>query len=178
MSTEQTTDVVEKIGDKLVQYMDAAESIVTQYAGDAAELGLMVFRIQAMGEVVTPLILLVTLVIVAIIIYKRFCGPTRMSKDALISLIDRGYGGRSSNQDSIVKAFTGNSGCNSVTTQIQNGPDMCETLAWTEARIVSSVICGLCTLGAVLALIHVLNIWAWVGMFYPEAYAVHLLLLK
>lgn len=35
------------VSDKLVQYMDAAEKVITQYGGDAVNLGLNVLRIDA-----------------------------------------------------------------------------------------------------------------------------------
>ena len=46
------------------------------------------------------------------------------------------------------------------------------------ATVVGTVGCGLAGFGLILSTIEVLDIWAWVGMFYPEAYAVHLFLLK
>jgi len=126
-TVEVLTPVVTSMGEKMAQYMEAAQNIITQYGGDVAELGLNVLRVEALTQIIPGIVLL----ILAYPYYK------------------------------IVSAL------------------YLHEVEKTGDGIASAIFGGALGIGLVIGtLISLFNIWAWVGLFYPEMYAVHLFLLK
>jgi hypothetical protein len=136
MSSE--AKIVENLGtvsDKLVQYMDAAEQVITQYGGDAVNLGLNVLRIEAGGHI--------------------FIG-------ALLSYL------------SYIFYRIARVGLNATNAQMREDNLFLEKVYESDSET-PCVIFG--TVGTVVAAIFagvgLFDIWNWVGIFWPEAYAVH-----
>jgi hypothetical protein len=155
------------------QYLQAASDVMSKYGGDAAQLGLSVLRIEAAGYLLTGL---GALIIAALAFYflpkRRVFTPEEQE-----ALIKKGYSGRSGAEDRIVAKITG-----STTTSgnyhgelkdIHLLPDYEDITVWL--RTAGCVV----TLGisSVVVLINLFDVWTWIGLFWPEAYAVHKFLL-
>lgn len=124
MSKETTEFVFEK----MEQYFDAAKTVIEQYGGDVAELGLGALRVQAASELAPALAGI--LILIAI-----YCLRGKIKYEAEVN---RSGGG--------------------------------------AVAIVATLMVGAASL--IVTLEALLNIWAWVGIFYPELYAVYLFILK
>lgn len=136
MSTEDK--VIENMGvvsDKLVQYMDAAEKVITQYGGDAVNLGLNVLRIEAAGNLVVG------------IAWVLLIWPLFKSVQAGLRTSDGEW---------------------------RNKSTLVELLHEIDAEV-PAVLLGTIGMGVAIyqSLTSLFYIWNWVGIFWPEAYAVH-----
>lgn len=64
---EATVEATGMVLDKLDQYMQAAQDVITKYGGDAVDLGLTVLRIEAIAETLT----MIALVLMYVFVYKK-----------------------------------------------------------------------------------------------------------
>lgn len=124
MNEEQIVDGVNVISDKLVQYTDAAEKVITQYGGDAVNLGLNVLRVEALVAVFTWLFAVAILV-----------GSILTMRSAIR---------------------------NNVFKQVDFTVDT-----------IKIVVGGVGSISTPIVVLATPIIWPIVGLFWPEAYAVH-----
>lgn len=167
MATEDK--IVENMGvvsDKLVQYMDAAEKVISQYGGDAVNLGLNVLRIEAAQGIAYGVIT----AILAIICYKMFPkGAPNAEQDNLPEdikkLIKKGYHGRTVSEDNKVAEATGDLRLSTLKGQVD----------WDDGyNVIIGIVSAISGFSLIIAAaISLFDVWNWVGVFWPEAYAVH-----
>ena len=155
MSKEKIVENVGTVSDKLVQYMDAAEQVITQYGGDAVNLGLNVLRIEAGQHILTGIIFIV----VAVILYKIIPKSSKSYGSEIDKLIVKGYYKRGCVEDSKVREATGSDRTSYLGTQ------------WNEPY--AFIPAALSVISVIVSAASLLNVWNWIGVFWPQAYAVH-----
>lgn len=145
MSTEKIIENTTTISDKLVEYMNSAEQVIQQYGGDAAELGLNVLRIEAGYNLVHALVFGV---ISAVAIYY-FIWAFRKG------LAIQNY---RQEQDEVKQERL---------KQMYRGDlEVLHFIIGAVGGIVSTIV-------LVVNFSSLVNVWYWIGLFWPEAYAVH-----
>ncbi len=181
---QEVADVVEQKAanltefsmDKMEQFFDAAQKVLAQYGGDVAELGLNVLRIEAASELILPLVFVVAAIVVALNLRRM-----RSINCEVLSILNKDYGARYSWDKDILKAHNLDPhACFSGLTQEQKDKVMATASPapfFADSNL-PQAITGVATLVVGLfSLSLLINLWAWVGIFYPELYAVHKFLL-
>jgi len=148
------TEVAEFVFDKLEGYMSAAQSVIDTYGGDAAELGLMALRIEAASEVLFPSIIMLFLLVNS----SKIVGFVKNQFAKSRAITNYQHEEDEKKREALRRQY------------------MRSDEVWFGVLAFMSV--GACFITFSICFIAILDIWAWVGMFYPEAYAVHLFLLK
>jgi len=183
---EQTKEViVEATGvvmDRFEQYFSAASSVIKEYGTDVVDLGLNVLRIEAAAEVISNVLTFIFFAIAAFLLYKKVPfgrlpkeDASSIDKEMVIKAVSKGYHDRSLKEDSIVRAWFGidsssvESGSHVPDTP-SNGGGINFDSPLTRVKIIGIVIL---TMLSVFNLIGVVDVWSWIGILYPEVYAVH-----
>ena len=160
-TTAQAVDqVAEKAGslsdlgvEKLQAFFDLAEKVMAQYGGEAVDLGLNVLRIDAFsnmyGELIMLLVIAFTVKPVTAFMKKWFADCTAA---ATYELLEEGV--ERQRLYHISRTWD-------LTLRVFFG--------WAMGGIYTAI-----ALGNIVSL----NLWAWIGIFYPELYAVNKLVLQ
>lgn len=174
-SKETAVEATGMVLDKLDQYMSAAQTVIAQYGGDAVSLGLSVLRIESAGELLTGLVGI--LIMYLAYKYRPKAGQV-IPAHFVNSLVGKTYSQRSSYEDTVVGVVTGSRSKTIVDTV--NEDVVIPYIDWdSPAVIIRAVLCGIIGAGGTVAAIsHLANLWNWVGIFWPEAYAVHKFLIQ
>lgn len=174
MSSNVKETVTTLVSDKLIQYMDAAEKVITQYGGDAVHLGLNVLRIEVLSNLFLMLYVIPLLLVAYWVRPKPSGVPMSIPREKIEALIKKGYGSRSGAEDRIVASATGSRSTNTVPADLDermagNQIDWSQEESWIRLIVVTT-----CTVATIPILSKsILDVWNWVGLFWPEAYAVH-----
>ena len=181
---ETITPVAESVSDKLAQYLTAAEEVINQYGGQAVDLGLNVLRIEAAASLFPQILVFPFLFFLSWKAYqmirqhgKDFDAETHMRR-----LIAKGYQKRDYYECELVGLVTGSVRTSSIEDEVefQKGVvtyageihEKCASLS-EDQKIVGYIISASAFIIGSIVFTHTLKIWAWVGIFWPEAYAVH-----
>lgn len=161
---QNATTLTEFSVNKLEQFFSIAEDVMQKYGGEAVDLGLNVLRIDALSRLLLPFVGVVVSIILIIVGIKYIIPEKRKyTKQFYDDLAAKGYGRRSIAEDALygqLHRFAG-----------QEEFDVC---LWSESRMVLGGIYGVITIIiAICSVINLLNIWYWIGIFYPEIYAVY-----
>lgn len=183
-TVEAVTNITDTLTTKITGYMDAIEQIVVQYGGQAGDLAINVMRIEAGSELVGVFIWWTMAYIcyrlakwggkeyallVACKEYRSECvdhehAVTRHQRDEYGEMPDPVEVPALLEKMSETKIREKASACN------KSNKDFAESM---------ECVCGIVMLIFLgISAFWLCNLWAWIGMFYPEAYAVHKLLLK
>jgi len=172
------TEVVEFAFDKMEKYFDAAKTVIDQYGGDVAELGLMALRMEAGGVLIKSLVVFCLFVYMANKAYRMSIHVDNIS--CWEAMIKTKY---DFEKRDIVEYATGIR----IDYDMNITKDMEDALKkeryikdieWDEKRITYTIASASFGLVSVLAAMKLLNIWLWVGLFYPQLYAVHKFILN
>ena len=176
---ENIAEVLPALSDKLLQYLGATEELLAKYGSDVAEMALTVLKIEAAGNLLTGLVALV----ICIAAYKSFPKATikQYNKEYIETLIMKGFN-RSSREDSIVRSITGSQHITTIPHNLDDTiiPASLPSIDWSLPSIaMKAIICG--TVGSISLIVianTLFSIWNWVGLFWPEAYAIHKFILS
>ena len=179
MSKEnETKETVEFAFDKMEQYFNAAKAVLDQYGGDVAEVGLNVLRIEAASELLAPLIATIIFGIIARIALKGFTVvDVEKIKRELRAACSKGYSSRGPFADFLLGQYFGSSADvnrgsktpEDIDTAVRDNPSW----VWTINKIIRATVGGISGFVLFINIFGLINIWAWIGLFYPELYAVH-----
>lgn len=174
--TETTNQTAEAVGialDRFDNYMQSVGEIITEYGGEAVNLGLTVLRIDAAANLAIGFLLLT----IAYVLFKKvmpwcvleyrkatIAGATRQNILSNKDIWDDKL------SDEIKDMF----GSVEVFDQYQKKFEQ-DAHTFPFVGSILSALVGICML--IASLFYVANIWYWVGIFYPEAYAVYKFLL-
>ena len=145
MSTEKIIENTTTISDKLVEYMNSAEQVIQQYGGDAAELGLNVLRIEAGYNLIYAL-LFGTISVIAL-----YYSTWAFKKGLAIQNYQQ-------EQDEVKQE--------KLKQMYRSDLEALYFILGAVGGVVSSI-------ALVVNFSSLVNIWYWIGLFWPEAYAVH-----
>mgnify|MGYP000247428932 CR=1 FL=1 len=139
MAEDTTAKVVEYSLSKFDEFLAAAQNIISQYGGDAAELGLNALRIEALSTIAAPFIILVLTILYFIFLVKKHY---KFAADR----------------------------CKPYPHDLHRVDESAMGLFYAPLLII--------TFFTIVNIYCLLDAWSWVGIFYPELYAVHLFLIK
>lgn len=170
----ETKEVVELVFDRAEQYFEAIKQVVEQYSGDAAELGLMAMRIEAINELIIPAVCTGMLLYLFFVVAPRVFPQPNAEK--LRMLILKGHSLRTLDEDKLVEKATGRREADDR--WLENNPD--KPLTAKDDDAFWMLVTARLAVGAFifLGLTELLDVWSWAGIIKPELYAVHKLLLK
>jgi len=168
--SDMAESTAELIFDNFNGYMEAAKRVIDTYGGDVADLGLLALRIDAASEIVLPAVFSFILAVVAVkarnLIFRRV---------SLYYVTTKGFAARSRYEDNFVNKFFNISTNIVPDDKIEMAKSTFMPINWGSPLPYIPIVLSAVSVGCA---IKVINIWAWVGMFYPEAYAIHLFILK
>lgn len=168
----ETKEIVEFTFDKMETYFEAVKQVLEQYGGDVTDLSMDVLRVQAVAELLPNLIGFIGFAGLAYLSYKALFKYGKVDVKPLV-LRDKGSHDWDVNQ--LVLKCTGyeytKEWKESYEATRYQWKESIGLFAPLSVLMLSGLLAGLNFSGLV-------NIWAWVGLVYPELYAVHLFLLK
>lgn len=173
---------------KLQEFFTAVEGVLQQYGGDVVDLGLAVLRIDAASQLLVPIFLVTTL---PILLYKLWNYKVECTDDlsGLVIAVETNYVDRKRTQDLMIhRAFGVSSSCvigniaqvekaRLLESKPYGGPSPWKVSDLGDWAVFMFIAISTITIALVISLYNLINLWAWIGMFYPEAYAVHKILL-
>ena len=174
----ENTEVVEFAFDKMEKYFDAAKTIIEQYGGDVAELGLMALRIEAGKSILISTVVFLAFLYLANKFYRLSTKQTDMNCLEALDSFSYDFEKRE-----LIEKVTGVV----VDYQVRIDSDTKEKLRnikyipsseWSELRITLTIAAIVSSVVSSIAFLKLINIWLWVGIFYPELYAVHKFILN
>lgn len=179
MSDVKTTEL---ILNKMDEYMVAAQGVIEQYGGDVAELGLNVLRVEVLSILIPSLILAIVFGVLAKKLYTYSISKgTTIKAEVLKAALSVAYHNRHSEQDRIVKSYTGTHSSNVdpyPIDKLDTITDVPNPNTWDDFRIMWSLFAATSVVIGTVFAYKLLNIWLWVGLVYPEMYAVHKFILN
>lgn len=152
---EQTATLAEFSMDKMQSFFDAAEKVLEQYGAEAVDLGLSVLRIDALSQMSFSLsVLFVMCAMYPFYVpwYRKWMQDSHNACYTYINTLPEGE----------------------ERTRLESIKDTWDLELRKFVGVASML--AYCFLGF-LAGLQMINVWAWVGIFYPELYAVHKFLL-
>ena len=148
----EAKEVTEFVFDKMEQYFNAAQQVIQKYGGDVADLALNALRVDAAAIVVTG----VAMLVIGVISIRA--GISWVSLATQAKFFSEGE-----REKDARKAL--------LHTIYDKDIEPLYGIAGTLSIMGGGV---LLTMG----IIRAGEVWAWVGLFYPELYAVHKFLLN
>lgn len=169
---------------KAAQYLDKIDELVREHGGDAADLGLTVLRVEAAGNIlygIAGILLLWAVYAVWRGVVDRRSGYNYDEDecDELREALSRGYHERSSAQDALVERILGR-----LSTRVSKGTPVPPRtvvdgeIEYTDKTILVTLCVAIAGIVPVIMASGLIDVWNWVGLFWPEAYAVHKFILS
>jgi len=189
MSDETKTDLdnsdaIHMLLQRFDEYMDGIENIVSEYGNDAVNLGLNALRVDALSDALTHFFFFVILYGIIFFIYKKTKNNEQPGTVVLSSDIDqrvkaalsKPFGDRSDNEDSLIeeKLNIPSVDIPAIRNLDDSADDVVLDLAsQSDLTIIRKYVVPAAAFGGALLFFLKLNIWNYVGIFYPELYAIY-----